>query len=72
MEQVLLFLEEHKRKFLVGAVAYVLYVFSQSIFYDLGGMLVHFLINALIFMFVSQALITFAEKVVADRRKETV
>lgn len=72
MEKALLFLEENKRKLLVGAVAYVLYVFAQSNPNEISGMIFHVILNAFVFLFASQAVVTFAEKAVADRRKETV
>lgn len=72
MESIVLFLKENKRKILVGAVAYILYVFSQLETYELGGLLLHIALNALVFIFVGQAVVTFAEKVVVDRRKKAV
>lgn len=72
MDKVMLYLEEHKRKLLIGAVAYVLYVFAQSNPNEIGGMIFHVLLNTLVFLFASQAVVTFAEKAVADKRKKTV
>lgn len=68
----MLFLEEHQHKLLVVAVAFVLYTFSRMEFNDMAGMMFHFLLNALVFVFVSKAVVTFAEKVMMDRRKKTV
>ena len=68
----MLFLKEHKHKLYVGAVAYFLYTFSRLDTYDMSGVLIHVVLNSMIFLFVAQAVVTFAEKVVVDRRKKAV
>lgn len=62
-------LMNNKRKVLTWFLAYTIYKFTQLDLNDLVGMTIHTVVNAVIFIFVSKAVITFAEKYISGKRK---
>lgn len=69
MEKAKVLFEEHKRTILMIVVAYFLYTIAQ---YDTVGWFFHIIINTFIFIFISDSILTFAEKVTADKRKKAL
>ena len=61
--------KNNKRKVITWGLAYVIYTFSQMEVYDIVGMTVHTVLNIAIFIFVAKAVVAYAEKYVAGKRK---
>ncbi|WP_442638039.1 hypothetical protein [Rossellomorea marisflavi] len=62
------FLGKHKRKIAVLMIAYLLYGASQMEYYDMGGLIIHILVNGIVFVFVAEKVVKYADTFLTRKR----
>lgn len=62
------FLGKHKRKITVLVIAYMLYMASQMEYYDMGGLILHVIVNGIVFVFIAETVVKYADTFIAKKR----